>query len=82
MAFLNLVWSFTLKETIYESYSAEGTLVLKDSPHDPIKPLVADFDNPLPMRLAKMDMVGSTIPIPVGFAGVKWFLNTYILRFG
>lgn len=82
MFFLNLVWTFTLKETIYESYRAEGTLELRDSPYDPFRNLVGDFQNPLPMRIAKFDMVGSSIPIPVWFAGVRWFLNTYTLRFG
>jgi len=81
LLFLNLVWSFQLKETILESYTAEGTLVLEDSPYDPIKPLVADFHNPLPMRLVKMDLVGSSIPLPVWFAGVRWYINSYNLRF-
>jgi len=81
MFFLNFVWTYNFKEIILESYTAEGSLVLEDSLYDPIKSLIADFRNPLPMRIAKVDMTGFTIPLPVWFAGARWFANTYDLRF-
>ena len=77
----NPVWIFKLKEIIYDSYSAEGTLILNDSPYDPLKKIVAEYSNPIKMRVVNLDLIGTPFLLPVGFAGMKWFLNTFNLRF-
>jgi acetoacetate decarboxylase len=80
MAF-NPVWLFKPGEKIHESYSAEAELVIRHSNYDPIKTLIADYSNPLPARVARIDILGSRVMLPVGITGLRTYANTYELRF-
>jgi acetoacetate decarboxylase len=80
MAF-NPVWLFKPSEKIHESYSAEAELKIQDSKYDPIKTLIADYRNPLPARVARIDILGSRMMLPVGLTGPRTYANTYELRF-
>jgi len=79
----NPVWRFTPQETIHESYNAKASLQLAHSSYDPIRGLVADFENPLPARFAVVDIMGPgrKILLPVGVAGPRWFARTYNMRY-
>lgn len=79
--FLNPIWCFRLEERIYESYEAEGRLTLRESTCDPISGYIASYPDPLPMRVVRMDVNQLRYMLPVGLAGVGWFLRTYDMRF-
>ncbi|RJP33084.1 MAG: hypothetical protein C4536_05040 [Actinobacteria bacterium] len=79
--FFNPVWCFRLGEVIYESRTALGTLAIDHSLLDPLREYVADFDNPLPMRVVRMDINLLKYMFPVGLTGIAWFLRTYNMRF-
>lgn len=76
---INPVWLFKPKEKIHESYEAEVEVRLEASPFDPIADLVA---GPATSgRLVVMDIPGSEYNLPVGLAGLRFFANTFYLRF-
>jgi hypothetical protein len=78
---LNPIWCFKLEELIYESYTAEGSLTLHESVYDPIKTYVADYPDPVSMRVVRMDVNQLRYMLPVGLAGIGWFTRTYDMRF-
>jgi Acetoacetate decarboxylase (ADC) len=80
MAF-NPVWMFKPGEKIHESYRAEADLIIQNSICDPIKPLIAEYRNPMPARVARVDILGSRIMLPVGMTGLRTYANTFELRF-
>ena len=77
----NPIWMFKPRERIHESYSAKAVLNIKYSDYDPIKDLIADYKNPLDARIAKTDIFGAWMMLPVGFTGLRVFGNTFNLRF-
>jgi Acetoacetate decarboxylase (ADC) len=77
----NPVWLFKPNERIHESYRAEAELIIQNSICDPIKPLIAEYTNPMPARMARIDILGSRIMLPVGITGFSTYANTYELRF-
>jgi acetoacetate decarboxylase len=77
----NPVWLFKPNERIHESYGAEAELIMQDSVCDPIKPLIAAYTNPLPARVARIDILGTRIMLPVGITGLRTYANTFELRF-
>lgn len=77
----NPIWLFKPREIIHESYTAKASLDIADSLYDPIKRLIADYKNPMDARIARTDIFGAPILMPVGFTGVKTFANTFNLRF-
>lgn len=78
---INPIWMFKPIEIIHESYSAKVTLDIKYSDYDPIKDLIADYGSPLEGRIAKTDILGSRMILPVGITGMRIFTNTFNLRF-
>lgn len=76
---LNPVWLFRPKEKIHESFSANSTVKVQRSEFDPI----ADFIVPEPIlgRFSVIDIEGSRYHIPAGIAGLKYFGNTFNLRY-
>lgn len=79
--FWSPVWMWKGDAQLKESYSGRMSLALEDSPYDPIRALVGDFENPLEARVNCTDTWGTRFMIPVGFAGLRWFVNTWDLRF-
>ncbi|HUT54912.1 MAG TPA: acetoacetate decarboxylase family protein [bacterium] len=73
------IWLFRPKEVIQESWSAQAKVILGESDFDPIAKLVSG--PPLNARFVVMDILGSRYNLPVGVAGIRWFANTYNLRF-
>jgi acetoacetate decarboxylase len=73
------IWLFRPKEVILESWSAEAQVTLGESEFDPIARLVSG--PPQKARFVVMDILGSRYNLPVGVAGLGWFVNTYNLRF-
>jgi len=78
---VNPIWMFKPQEVIHESYTAKATLDVRYSDYDPIKDLIADYKNPVDARIAKTDILGSRMILPVGLTGMRIFLNTFNLRF-
>jgi|GEM_PF-677011 len=78
---LNPIWCFRLEELIYESYAAQGSLTLHEAVYDPIKRYIADYSDPVSMRVVRMDVNQLRYILPVGLTGVGWFLRTYDMRF-
>lgn len=78
---LNPVWLFKPNETIHEAYSAEASLTLNDSLYDPIKRFIAEYTNPITARFVAMDILGAPFILPVGIAGIPWFIKTYNMRY-
>lgn len=76
---LQPIWLFRPKEVIHESYSAEVKVLLGESEYDPIARLVNG--DPINGRFVVMDILGSSYNLPVGLAGIRWFVNTFFLRF-
>lgn len=68
-------------ETIHESYTAEAELRIEDSPYDPIKGLIADYRNPMPARISRIDIYGSRYMLPVGLSGAGVYAHTFKFRF-
>jgi hypothetical protein len=79
--FFNPIWCFRLKERIYESYRARGTLDLNDSVCDPIKRYIGEYSNPVQMRMVRMDIYQMRYMLPAGLTGPGWALRTYNMRF-
>jgi acetoacetate decarboxylase len=73
------IWLFRPKEVIQESWSVEAKVTLRESEADPIAKLMSG--PPLTARFVVMDILGSRYNLPVGVAGIRWFVNTYNLRF-
>ncbi len=73
------IWLFRPREVIRESWSVEAKVTLGESEYDPIARLVSG--PPLSARFVVMDILGSRYNLPVGVAGIRWFVNTYNLRF-
>lgn len=81
-AFLvNPVWALRLDETIHDSFTASGNLVVNHSDYDPIAEVLEDVENPVSLRVARIDISTVRYMFPVWFAGPSWFLETYDLRF-
>jgi acetoacetate decarboxylase len=73
------IWLFRPREAIRESWSAEARVTIRESEYDPIARLVSGA--PLESRFVVMDILGSRYNLPVGITGIRWFVNTYNLRF-
>ncbi len=73
------IWLFRPKETIHKSWSAKAKVTLGTSDYDPIARLVSG--PPFNGRFVVMDILGSRYNIPVGIAGIRWFVNTFDMRF-
>ena len=78
---INPIWMFKPREVIHESYTAKATLDIRHSDYDPIRDLIADYKNPVEARIAKTDILGSRMILPVGVTGMRTFVNTFNLRF-
>lgn len=77
----NPIWLFKPREAVLESYTAKATLNIKPSDYDPIRPLIAEYKNPLNARIVKTNIFGTRMMWPVGITGVGVFSNTFNLRF-
>jgi acetoacetate decarboxylase len=77
----NAVWLFKFVENIHAAYTAAAELQIVDSPYDPIRKIIADYANPLPARVAKVDILGWHYMLPVGLAGPRNYANTFELKF-
>lgn len=77
----NAVWLFKFVEHIHTSYKATAELNIADSPYDPIRKLIADYANPLPARIAKVDILGWHYMLPVSLAGPRNYANTFEYKF-
>jgi acetoacetate decarboxylase len=77
----NAVWLFKFVEHIHASYTATAELSIEDSPYDPIRKLIADYTNPLPARIAKIDILGWHYMLPVSLAGPWNYANTFEYKF-
>ncbi len=76
---LNPIWLFKPNEVIHEACKADSTVALDDSELDPVARMVS---GPLRRsRIAVTDILGSHYMLPVGIAGLKWFSNTFNMRF-
>jgi len=73
------IWLFRPKEVIQESWSAEAKVTLRESEYDPISKLTSGV--PINGRFVVIDILGSRYNLPVGIAGIRWFVNTYSMRF-
>jgi acetoacetate decarboxylase len=80
MAF-NPIWLFRPHELIHESYAAEAEVDIRHSDFDPVRGLVAEFRGPLPARVARIDILGSRVLLPVGLAGPGKYAASYELRY-
>lgn len=76
---VNPIWMFRLTETLRESYTATATLSLQESRNDPLHGLVAG--DPSSVRFVTSDVTGGRYLFPVGVAGLKWFSETYFMRY-
>ena len=81
MFWLNPVWLFKPAELFHESYGAEVTVRIGRSPYDPLAEIIGDFTGTLPGRIVMMDILGSPYMLPVGMAGMGWFMRTYNMRY-
>ena len=77
----NPIWLFKPIEKIHASYTATAELRIGNSPHDPIRKLIADYRNPLPARIGRIDILGSRYLLPVGMTGLRVYANSYENRF-
>lgn len=75
------IWMFRAKEEITESHSAKVKVEFNESEHDPIAALVSDTGAPINGRSVVMDILGSRYFMPVGIAGIRWFINNYAMRY-
>lgn len=73
------IWLFRPKEEILQSRAAQAEVTIRESEYDPIARLVSG--PPLNARFVVMDILGSRYNLPAGVAGLRWFVNTYNLRF-
>jgi acetoacetate decarboxylase len=76
---LNPVWLFRPKEKIHESFCTNSTIKVQHSEFDPIADLIVP--KPISGRFSIIDIEGSKYNIPVGIAGLKYFGNTFELRY-
>ncbi len=77
----NPIWMFSPTERIHESYSAKAILKVRNSDYDPISRLIADYSNPIDVRVAKLDLTGSRMLWPVGVSGLRVWKNSFNLRY-
>ena len=75
----NPVWMFRITETVRESHTANATLRLQESRYDPLQQLIAG--QPESGRFVVTDVTGARYLFPVGLAGMKWFSETFFMRF-
>lgn len=73
------IWMLRPQENIHSSHSAQVSLTLAESEYDPIAGLVSG--KPLGGRMVVLDIPGGRYLLPVGLTGLRWFLNTYNMRF-
>jgi len=73
------IWLFRAKEVIREAYSADVKVTIGESEYDPIARLISG--EPINGRIVAMDILRSKYNLPVGLAGIKWFINSYVMRF-
>ncbi len=76
---LNPVWLFKPKEIIKESFIADFTVEIQPTEYDPIAELIVL--EPISGRFSVIDIEGSRYHIPAGIAGLKYFGNTFSLRY-
>lgn len=75
----NPIWLFRLNETVREAYAATMQLKVNYSAFDPIGQFIAG--KPMRPRFIIEDIAGAKYLLPVGVAGLKWFANTYLMRY-
>lgn len=79
--FLNPLWCFRLREVIYESWAAVGTVTFADSSRDPVARWFAPGSGTVPLRIATIAVTALRYMLPVGIAGPRWSLRMYNTRF-
>lgn len=76
---INPVWFENPIEVIHESYEAEVSVQIEDSEFDPLARFLEA--KTISGRMAVIDILGSKYFLPIGIAGVRWFANTFNMRF-
>ena len=75
----NPIWLFKPTEVIHESYECDVSVKIEESEFDPISLLVSG--PPLSGRFVVMDIPGSKYNVIVGATGLRFFANTFFMRF-
>jgi len=76
---LNPVWLIKPREIIKESYAAKVSVKISPSDYDPISRLVAG--DPVSGRFVVADIPGTHYNLPVWIAGLRYFANTFEMRY-
>jgi len=80
LIFFSPLWVFVAREKIHESHAVRATLELGESDRDPLARIVSGA--PTGGRMTTLDSHGLRYLLPIGVTGgMRWFANTFSLRY-